>query len=44
VREVGGSHARPGAIESRWLAKRSKVMGLLDVNGYDPALIEDPVH
>jgi len=43
VREFGVSPARPGAIDSRWLGKK-KVMGLLDVKGYDPALIEDPVH
>ncbi|MBU3966557.1 MAG: hypothetical protein KKG76_04145 [Euryarchaeota archaeon] len=36
--------ARPGAIDSRWLGKRNKVMGVLDVKGCDPALIEDPVH
>jgi len=24
--------------------ERNKVMGLLDVKGYNPALLEDPVH
>jgi len=40
----GGSPARRGAVDSRWLAKRNKGMELPDVKGYDPALIEDTVH
>ncbi|MCG2737063.1 MAG: hypothetical protein L6282_11825 [Candidatus Methanoperedenaceae archaeon] len=35
--------ARPGAIDSRWLGKRSKVKRLFSVNGYAPSFFEDPV-